>query len=137
MTKYSSFKQQQLITEGWRKYLNEEQAQSSKPHLVFLIGPPSTGKSYYTKNYSEFTTIYGSLDATNPTNEKSVLVNRDDILEQVAKQSNIGGGSYDDMFMSSPIHAEKNEELKNQFQSQITLPLLPPSLEPPLSPFQY
>ena len=35
----------QLI-ESWKRYLNEE---VGKPKLVFLIGPPAVGKSWWVK----------------------------------------------------------------------------------------
>ena len=72
-----------LIFENWDKFLNE--AKGTKPRLIFLIGPPSVGKSRWIKD--------------NMSGDYLVL-NRDDIVERVAQES--GVGTYDDMYKRPP-----------------------------------
>ena len=72
-----------LLLENWRKYLNE--AEGAKPRLIFLIGPPSVGKSRWVQD--------------NMTGDYLVL-NRDDVVKRVAKES--GVGTYDDTYKKPP-----------------------------------
>lgn len=58
-----------------------------KKALIVLVGPPSVGKSTWTKN--NFPDSY--------------IINRDDIVEKVASSY---GWNYDDMFATPPIDAE-------------------------------
>lgn len=86
MTKYSSFKEQQLIIEGWRKFVNEAQEQKK---IFVLVGPPSVGKSTWISN------TFGQ--------SRPYIINRDDIAESVANEY---GWSYDDMFVPPPQDAK-------------------------------
>lgn len=71
-----------------RRIIKEELApQAQKPKLFFLIGPPAVGKSTWIKNNTD---IIG--DAT--------IVNRDDMVEQVASSTSIG--TYDEMYVKAP-----------------------------------
>ena len=58
-----------------------------KKALVVLVGPPSVGKSTWTKKYFP----------------DSYIINRDDIVEEVA---NSYGWTYDDMFATPPVDVE-------------------------------
>ena len=71
------------LLENWNKFLNEEE--SPKPGLIFLVGPPSVGKSRWVQD--------------NMTGDYLVL-NRDDVVERVARES--GVGTYDDMYKRPP-----------------------------------
>ena len=97
----------QLI-ESWKRYLNEE---VGKPKLVFLIGPPAVGKSWWVKK--------------NVSNE-FVILNRDDVVNKVAAESGVGG--YDDMYkrppkeilplpMPEPKDPQKVEQYLNSLQA--------------------
>jgi len=86
MNKYSSFKKNQLITEGWRRFLNEQQ---QKKNIFVLVGPPSVGKSTWIKNTFSGLSPY--------------IIDRDSIAEQVADEY---GWSYDDMFVAPPSDAK-------------------------------
>ena len=73
-----------ILLENWKQFI-KEQEEGTKPSLIFLIGPPSVGKSTW-------------------TNEKMqgdfLVLNRDDIVEKVALES--GVGTYDDMYKRPP-----------------------------------
>jgi len=72
-------------TKKFISYLLEQiEQESEKPKLVFLIGPPAVGKTEYIKR-----NLAGYR-----------IVNRDDIVEEVARES--GVGTYDDMYVSAP-----------------------------------
>jgi hypothetical protein len=64
---------------------------NGKRKIVVLVGPPSVGKSTWTK--SNFPNAY--------------IINRDDIVEKVASKY---GWTYDDMFASPPADAKVGEE---------------------------
>ena len=69
--------------ENWRRFLKE--GEGSKPRLIFLIGPPAVGKSTWVeKNVSA----------------DVLVLNRDDIVKKVARES--GVGTYDDMYKRPP-----------------------------------
>ena len=72
-----------ILLESWRKYLKE--VQDPRQKLIFLVGPPSVGKTEWVKK--------------NISGDFSVL-NRDDIVEKVALES--GVGTYDDMYKRPP-----------------------------------
>jgi hypothetical protein len=78
-----------LISKGFLK--EEEEATPSKRKIVVLVGPPSVGKSTWTK--SNFPNAY--------------IINRDDIVDKVASKH---GWTYDDMFASPPADAKVGEE---------------------------
>jgi hypothetical protein len=61
----------------------ETKLDSPQKKLIFLIGYPSSGKSYWIK--------------ANPIPNSSVI-NRDDIVEAKAKELSVGDGTYNDMF---------------------------------------
>lgn len=69
----------------------EEGTAPSKRKIVVLVGPPSVGKSTWTKN--NFPDAY--------------IINRDDIVEKVASKY---GWTYDDMFASPPADSKIGEE---------------------------
>jgi hypothetical protein len=72
-------------TKKFISYLLEQiEQESEKPKLVFLIGPPAVGKTEYIKR-----NLIGYE-----------IVNRDDIVEEVARES--GVGTYDDMYARPP-----------------------------------
>ncbi len=71
----------QLSIKKIAQSLNEQ----NKPKLYFLIGPPAVGKSTW-------------INSNLPSDV--VVVNRDDMVEKIAKES--GVGSYDDMFTRPP-----------------------------------
>lgn len=76
------------IMKEWRRYLNEQVSQ--KRRLIFLIGPPAVGKSYWIKeNFGE--------EGEGVSYQK---LSSDDIMEEFAKTSGIG--TYDDMFKKPP-----------------------------------
>jgi hypothetical protein len=76
------------IMQEWRKYLNEQVSQ--KRRLIYLIGPPAVGKSYWiNQNFGD--------DNEGITYQK---LSSDDIMEQFASESGIG--TYDDMFKKPP-----------------------------------
>jgi len=58
-----------------------------KPRLFFLIGPPAVGKSTWIQNNSD---IIGD----------AVIVNRDEMVEDVASSTTIG--TYDEMYVKAP-----------------------------------
>jgi len=71
-----------------RKIIKEELAsQAQKPKLFFLIGPPAVGKSTWIQNNID---IIGD----------AAIVNRDDMVEQVASSTSIG--TYDEMYVKAP-----------------------------------
>jgi hypothetical protein len=70
--------------ENWNKYLKEQEG-AVKPKLIFLIGPPSVGKSEWVKK-----NMAGDF----------LVLSRDDIVEKVAFES--GVGTYDDMYKRPP-----------------------------------
>ena len=59
-----------------------------KPKLFFLIGPPAVGKSTWIQNNTD---IIGD----------AAIVNRDDMVEQVASSTSIG--TYDEMYVKAPM----------------------------------
>jgi ABC-type cobalamin/Fe3+-siderophores transport system ATPase subunit len=71
----------------------------SQKHKIFvLVGPPSVGKSTWIKNMF------------NKSEKKPIVINRDDIVEEVA---NSFGWTYDDLFVGPPkdsIMGETNEK---------------------------
>jgi len=72
------------------KEMQDDGSQNSKANLVFLIGPPATGKSTYIK-----TNLQGYE-----------IINRDELVEKIASETKVG--TYDDMFARPP------NELKDQ-----------------------
>lgn len=77
-----------------------------KPKVVFLIGPPAVGKSYWLEHEA---VNYG---ITNP-----FVISRDDLVETVA---NSMGRTYDDMFArdgATPDIDEANQMINNLLQS--------------------
>tara|TARA_R100000388_G_C7235694_1_gene157681 strand:+ start:558 stop:1262 length:705 start_codon:yes stop_codon:yes gene_type:complete len=78
-----------LIMESWRKFLKEEMQEMKK--IFVLVGPPSVGKSTWIKN---------------TFSEDPYVINRDDLVEQVASEY---GWTYDDMFASPPKDAQIGE----------------------------
>lgn len=111
MLKYSSFKQHHLLTEGWRKFLNEAQEQKK---IFVLVGPPSVGKSTWISN------TFGQ--------SKPYIISRDDIAEAVAEQF---GLTYDDMFVMPPPGSKLGDKDPNYG----TVIESPPSMK--WNPFQY
>jgi len=88
-----------LILENWNKFINE--AQGDNPKLIFLIGPPAVGKSTWIK--------------TNPNIVGDhVILNRDDLVEKVAAESNIG--TYDAMYVRPKISAPKGMPSREQLE---------------------
>tara|TARA_Y100000034_G_scaffold117302_1_gene156605 strand:- start:254 stop:1207 length:954 start_codon:yes stop_codon:yes gene_type:complete len=83
MSKWSSYKDAKVLFENFRKFVNE--GSTLKPKLIFLIGPPSVGKSRWVQD--------------NMSGDYLVL-NRDDIVEKVARES--GVGTYDDTYKKPP-----------------------------------
>ena len=79
-----------VLLENWKRFLNEEQEERKK--IFVLVGPPSVGKS---------TWIKGTLE------EAPYIINRDDIVEQVASEY---GWTYDDLFVSPPADAKEGDE---------------------------
>ena len=78
-----------LIMESWRRFLKEEMEEMKK--IFVLVGPPSVGKSTWIKN---------------TFSEMPYVINRDDLVEQVASEY---GWTYDDMFASPPKDAQIGE----------------------------
>ena len=72
-----------LLFENWRRYLKE--AEGTTPRLIFLVGPPAVGKSYWVEQ--------------NLSGDYSLL-NRDDIVHAIAAET--GVGTYDDMYKRLP-----------------------------------
>lgn len=72
------------------KEIQDDGSQTQKANLVFLIGPPATGKSTYIK-----TNLQGYE-----------IINRDELVEKIASETKVG--TYDDMFARPP------NELKDQ-----------------------
>ena len=68
------------VFESYNDFINEDKAPDKK--LYVLVGPPSIGKS-------TFITKFNSDDI--------FVINRDDIVEQVAKKNNL---TYDEMFVN-------------------------------------
>ena len=89
MSNYSSYKKQQLLTESWRKFINEAQEQKK---IFVLVGPPSVGKSTWIRN------TFGTV--------VPYVINRDDIAESVASEY---GWTYDDMFVAPPQDASMGD----------------------------
>ena len=58
-----------------------------RPKLFFLIGPPAVGKSTWIQNNAD---IIGD----------AAVVNRDEMVEQVASSTSIG--TYDEMYVKAP-----------------------------------
>lgn len=71
--------------EARRAMFLTEQVSGNKPKLYFLIGPPAVGKSEWIKQ--------------NLTGDVAV-VNRDEMVEKIAKES--GVGTYDEMYTRPP-----------------------------------
>jgi hypothetical protein len=91
--------------ENWNKFLNE--AQDAKPKLIFLIGPPAVGKStWITANPN----IVGD----------HVILNRDELVEKVAAESNIG--TYDAMYVRPKISAPKGMPSREQLEQYSSNP---------------
>jgi predicted AAA+ superfamily ATPase len=74
-----------VLLENWKRFLNEEQEERKK--IFVLVGPPSVGKSTWIKGTFE---------------EAPYIINRDDIVEQVASEY---GWTYDDLFVSPPARS--------------------------------
>ena len=71
-----------------RRIIKEELAsREQKPKLFFLVGPPAVGKSTWIQNNAD---IIGD----------AVIVNRDEMVEQVASSTSIG--TYDEMYVKAP-----------------------------------
>jgi predicted kinase len=73
------------ILNEWRKFLKEQEEKQKS--IFVLVGPPSVGKSTWIENTFE---------------EEPYIINRDDLVEQVAEEY---GWTYDDMFASPPQDA--------------------------------
>jgi hypothetical protein len=70
------------LLENWRRFVNEA---VEKPKLIFLVGPPAVGKSTWVEK-----NVPGDF----------LVLNRDDIVEKIARES--GVGTYDDMYKRPP-----------------------------------
>jgi len=77
-------KMKEILNE-WRKFLKEQEEKQKS--IFVLVGPPSVGKSTWIENTFE---------------EEPYIINRDDLVEQVAEEY---GWTYDDMFASPPQDA--------------------------------
>jgi len=93
--------------ENWNKFVNEEEA--SKPKLIFLIGPPSVGKSRWV--------------ADNMSGD-SLILNRDEMVEKIALES--GVGTYDDMYkrppkeiLPTPLPEPQNQQAVKQYLASL------------------
>ena len=73
------------ILNEWRRFLKEQEEKQKS--IFVLVGPPSVGKSTWIENTFE---------------EEPYIINRDDLVEQVAEEY---GWTYDDMFASPPQDA--------------------------------
>ena len=73
------------ILNEWRKFLKEQEEEQKS--IFVLVGPPSVGKSTWIENTFE---------------EEPYIINRDDLVEQVAEEY---GWTYDEMFASPPQDA--------------------------------
>jgi hypothetical protein len=79
-----------LILERWSRFINE--AEETRKKIFVLVGPPSVGKSTWIQN--TFT-------------EEPYVINRDDLVEQVASEY---GWTYDDLFVAPPPDSVEGEE---------------------------
>ena len=89
------------IFENWRYFLKE--GAEKKLKFVFLIGPPSVGKSYWLANHAS---QYGI--------ENPYIISMDDVTEEVGDQF---GFDYDDMF-AKPIQPGEPGYTENQFSEK-------------------
>jgi len=105
------------ILENWRHFLKE--GKQKKLKLVFLIGPPSIGKSYWLENHAS---QYGIIDP--------YIISMDDVTEAVGDKH---GYDYDDMF-AKPIQPGQEGYSDNQhserFGEMIDQPLKWKTWEP-------
>lgn len=95
------------ISKSFLRKLILEEAGSPRPKLYFLIGPPAVGKSEWIKS--------------NLPSDVAV-VNRDEMVEKIAKESGIG--TYDDMYTRPPADISPpgmitKEMLEDESQSDI------------------
>ena len=97
-----------LLFENWRKYLTEQE-EGTEPRLIFLIGPPSVGKSTWTKEKMQ-----GDF----------LVINRDDIVEKIALES--GVGTYDDTYkkppaeiLPTPLPEPKDQQAVEQYLASL------------------
>lgn len=89
------------ILENWRYFLKE--GKENKLKLVFLIGPPSVGKSYWLENHAA---QYGITDP--------YIISMDDVTEAVGEAH---GFDYDDMF-AKPIQPGEEGYSENQYSER-------------------
>ena len=97
--KYSSFKSHQLITENWRRYLNEEEAPSALQKVAVKLADPATPLSTYVAILKKYASdpafrqlaLAGHTDSAGPEDEQ-VSVKRTAIAASklTATQAEIG-----------------------------------------------